>query len=78
MVRDGVEMVIDGVGLNNLQATGSRLLNLSNGCRIWLLEGDLGAGKTTLIKEICAQLGVEENVSSPTFSIINESISSLR
>lgn len=29
-------------------------------------------GKTTLIKELCKQLGVVENVSSPTFSIVNE------
>jgi tRNA threonylcarbamoyladenosine biosynthesis protein TsaE len=41
--------------------------------RLWLFYGDLGAGKTTLIKEICRQLGVDDRVSgSPTFSIINE------
>lgn len=33
--------------------------------------GPMGAGKTTLIKEICRQLEVEEIVTSPTFSIIN-------
>lgn len=32
----------------------------------------MGAGKTTLIKEICKQLGVEDNISSPTFSLVNE------
>lgn len=32
----------------------------------------MGAGKTTLIKELCAALGVEEAVTSPTFSIVNE------
>ncbi len=32
----------------------------------------MGAGKTTLIKAICAELGVVDNVSSPTFSIVNE------
>ena len=37
-----------------------------------VLEGDLGAGKTTLVKVLCKQLGVEEVVTSPTFSIINE------
>lgn len=41
--------------------------------RVWLFYGDLGAGKTTLIKELCVQVGVDNNVlSSPTFSIINE------
>ena len=37
-----------------------------------LFEGPMGAGKTTLIKEVCRQLGVKENVSSPTFSLVNE------
>ncbi|GHT75556.1 hypothetical protein FACS189456_7330 [Bacteroidia bacterium] len=32
----------------------------------------MGAGKTTLIKEICAQLGVVDTVTSPTFALINE------
>ena len=34
--------------------------------------GAMGAGKTTLIRAICEQLGVEDNVNSPTFSIVNE------
>ncbi len=34
--------------------------------------GEMGAGKTTLIKEICLHLGVVENTSSPTFAIVNE------
>jgi len=40
--------------------------------KITTLTGDLGAGKTTLVKEVCAQLGIEDLVSSPTFSIINQ------
>lgn len=34
--------------------------------------GELGAGKTTLIKELCKHLGVQEVVNSPTFTILNE------
>ena len=34
-------------------------------------EGELGAGKTTLIKAICKKLGVTDNVSSPTYSLLN-------
>jgi tRNA threonylcarbamoyladenosine biosynthesis protein TsaE len=40
--------------------------------KIWLLNGEMGAGKTTLSKAICQELGVIDNVSSPTFSIVNE------
>ncbi len=40
--------------------------------KILLFYGDMGVGKTTLIKEIVKQLGVTETVSSPTFSLVNE------
>jgi len=39
---------------------------------IVLISGDMGAGKTTLIKELLSHMSVIDNVSSPTFSIINE------
>ena len=39
---------------------------------IVLLSGEMGVGKTTLIKEIFLSMNVLDNVSSPTFSIINE------
>jgi tRNA threonylcarbamoyladenosine biosynthesis protein TsaE len=39
---------------------------------IVLISGDMGAGKTTLIKEILKSMNVIDNISSPTFSIINE------
>ena len=37
-----------------------------------LISGEMGVGKTTLIKELLSLYGVTDNVSSPTFSIINE------
>lgn len=40
--------------------------------KILLFNGEMGAGKTTLIKEICKILGVTEATSSPTFSLVNE------
>ena len=40
--------------------------------RFFAFFGKMGVGKTTLIKELCAELGVEDNVCSPTFAIINE------
>ena len=35
-------------------------------------DGNIGAGKTTLIKSLCESFGVIDNISSPTFSIVNE------
>ncbi len=42
--------------------------------KIWIFEGEMGAGKTTFIKAICKMLGVSSTVQSPTFSLINEYI----
>ena len=39
---------------------------------IILISGDVGTGKTTLIKEYCKLIGVEEIVNSPTYTLINE------
>ncbi|MBG42909.1 MAG: tRNA (adenosine(37)-N6)-threonylcarbamoyltransferase complex ATPase subunit type 1 TsaE [Aequorivita sp.] len=40
--------------------------------KIFLFYGNMGVGKTTLIKELAKQLGVKETSSSPSFSIVNE------
>ncbi len=40
--------------------------------RVFTFNGPMGAGKTTLIKALCTQLGVGAGMSSPTFSIVNE------
>ncbi|MBR7090869.1 MAG: tRNA (adenosine(37)-N6)-threonylcarbamoyltransferase complex ATPase subunit type 1 TsaE, partial [Clostridia bacterium] len=43
-----------------------------NGGDILLLKGDLGVGKTTFTKALCEALGVEDMVTSPTFTILNQ------
>ena len=40
--------------------------------KVVLFYGEMGVGKTTLIKQLCKNLGVSEPTSSPTFSIVNE------
>ncbi len=40
--------------------------------KVILFNGEMGTGKTTLIKAICKYLGVQDTVSSPTFSLVNE------
>jgi len=48
------------------------VIEFSGATRIFLFYGDMGAGKTTLIKSLCKALGSTDNITSPTFSIINE------
>ncbi|WP_255481153.1 tRNA (adenosine(37)-N6)-threonylcarbamoyltransferase complex ATPase subunit type 1 TsaE [Pontibacter sp. Tf4] len=58
--------------LDDLPEAAALLLEAANEEPVILFEGPMGAGKTTLIKELCRQFGVRENVSSPTFALVNE------
>lgn len=58
--------------LGQLSGIARQLLHHAGEQKIWLLEGEMGAGKTTLIKALCAELGVQDTVNSPTFSIVHE------
>ena len=73
MYNTGVEQAqFQMSSLEDLPAAASVLLEAAREEPIILFEGPMGAGKTTLIKELCRQLGVQENVSSPTFALVNE------
>ncbi len=58
--------------LTELDSVAQQLLAFANGQTFFVFEGEMAAGKTTFIKAFCAALGVEDVVSSPTFSIVNE------
>lgn len=47
-------------------------LSLMVSTGVWTFQGEMGAGKTTLIRALCKALGVEDQVTSPTFSLVNE------
>ncbi len=49
-----------------------KLLKYAGDRKIFALSGEIGAGKTTLVQAFCRHLGVEEAVTSPTFSLVNE------
>ncbi|MCP9234620.1 tRNA (adenosine(37)-N6)-threonylcarbamoyltransferase complex ATPase subunit type 1 TsaE [Lewinella sp. JB7] len=57
--------------LDDLPRIAAELLATYGPDGVYALEGELGTGKTTLVTELCRQLGVREPVSSPTFSIVN-------
>ena len=56
----------------DLPEAAAALLTFADKEKVFLFEGEMGAGKTTLIKTICHQLGVRDTASSPTYSIVNE------
>ncbi|HKG06037.1 MAG TPA: tRNA (adenosine(37)-N6)-threonylcarbamoyltransferase complex ATPase subunit type 1 TsaE [Pedobacter sp.] len=63
---------IEVKGLADLEAAAQELLAYAGGEKIFIFEGEMGAGKTTLIKALGKALGITETISSPTFSIVNE------
>ncbi|MEI6889303.1 MAG: tRNA (adenosine(37)-N6)-threonylcarbamoyltransferase complex ATPase subunit type 1 TsaE [Bacteroidales bacterium] len=58
--------------IESLPEVSRQLLDAFPDSRVFALYGKMGAGKTTLIRELCRTLGVTGEVQSPTFSIINE------
>ena len=69
-------MEINVKGLEDLKEAASRIISSYPNDRIFLFYGTMGAGKTTLINELCQCLHVQDHTSSPTFSIVNEHASS--
>jgi tRNA threonylcarbamoyladenosine biosynthesis protein TsaE len=62
----------DSFTLDDLDIVVKDLIKAAGNCSVWLFFGEMGAGKTTLIKAICRALGVHASMTSPTFSIVNE------
>jgi tRNA threonylcarbamoyladenosine biosynthesis protein TsaE len=58
--------------LEEIGVAASRLLEANPKARVFAFNGEMGAGKTTLVSAICQLLGVSGTVSSPTYSIINQ------
>ena len=54
------------------RALGARLANALQGGEVIAFTGDLGAGKTAFVSGLAQALGVDERVTSPTFTIVNE------
>jgi len=65
-------MDIEVNSLADLPVVAQQLSAFANGQKVFIFEGDMGAGKTTFIKKFCKHLGVVDVVSSPTYSIVNE------
>lgn len=59
-------------GLEEIDQAAARFLEALGDRRIVAFYGSMGAGKTTFIRALCRQLGVEDTVTSPTFALVNE------
>ncbi len=57
--------------LNEIDSVAQQILE-QNPEKVILFEAEMGTGKTTLIKALCRALKVEDTISSPTFSLVNE------
>ncbi len=64
------EYIIDTI--DQLYPLAEELLQIFPNQRKFAFYGEIGAGKTTFIKQICEQLGVQDYVSSPTYGLISE------
>ncbi len=63
------------IKINSLEeypAAARTFIEAMAGNRIFAFYGNMGTGKTTLIKSICEEMGVQDTINSPTFAIVNE------
>lgn len=64
-----MEFLVDH--LSQLEQVAAALIKYAEKRKKMTLSGEIGAGKTTFVKAFCKKLGVQDKVSSPTFSLIN-------
>ncbi len=58
--------------LGQIETIAKEFIGILRDQKVVAIHGNIGAGKTTLIHAVCVALGVTENISSPTFSIIHQ------
>jgi tRNA threonylcarbamoyladenosine biosynthesis protein TsaE len=63
--------------IEDLESVVNNIIPYKSKFNIWVFYGQMGAGKTTLIRKLCKKLGVIDNPNSPTFSLVNEYHTSL-
>ena len=72
MPETWTRLATDAITLDQLPGAAKELLKQGADFTTWLFYGEMGSGKTTLIKYLVKELGLNMLVTSPTFSIVNE------
>ena len=67
-----MKMMIKINSIDRIQEAAKEFVAQMGDNKVFAFYGKMGAGKTTFIKAICEELGVEDVVNSPTFAIVNE------
>ena len=58
--------------LDNIREAAKQFIANIGDSTVFAFYGNMGAGKTTFVKAVCEELGVDDVITSPTFSIVNE------
>lgn len=58
--------------LEDINSVAAEFIKLVGDKRIFAMHGAMGVGKTTFVKAICKEMGVQDTINSPTFAIVNE------
>lgn len=65
-------LYLNSRSLSDLEDLAVQIIDFAGNRKVWLLEGEMGVGKTTLAKAIFKRMGVAGTVQSPTYSLVNE------
>lgn len=71
-IKQEIAMEIKIESLDGIRAAAKEFVANIGDATVFAFYGSMGAGKTTFIKAVCEELGVEDVITSPTFAIVNE------
>lgn len=66
------KLELDITDVSKLAEACKKIVEFAGNIKVFAFDAEMGAGKTTLIKELCKSLGSKDSFSSPTYSIVNE------